>query len=807
LRTDILCAACQLLLLLLLWLLLLLLLLQQQQQLSVMEMAATQEKSDASRTCSCIQGRRLADDATDSNDSDDHLLLYGTRVAKTNRDKPRYADDGSDLVGLAAMCDWFCCERQVIRLNTRHPPRIIYLSTYAGAVGIPYFVRTVMPTLSVPFVLVLAGDDYSFPRGAGDCRAHVFRACQRECQQLLQSPLVIRLFIEEPDIVDAERISVLPIGFHVLNRQNRHLLLQQLLMLPHQHQQQHRRHIRVLNSHRAGGPRQGPQWRNRELVHQRCASEEWREFVHTPDGEMPLADFLATLRQSQFCLCVNGGGQGPSHKCWEALLSGCIPIMQRCSALADAYDGLPIAWVDDWAQPDCLTAAKLDVWNEQLSTHALVQNRSALLYRLTTCYQLNRMLCHVWIHDQQQQQHQHQLRIVSAGKGFWGRRVIDHAWHSAMSVVAVITSGDVEPLPPPQWTDLNAAVAAHHHGTLQQPHLIVKSHFIQDHTAEEIQWLLQQQQQQPAAAAAEVPTLCWSGESYLVDDASAFLHIVGSSTCATTRTRTMPAGKLRDAAADGQHHCIIVQHLPYMINACYCLLGVNVVADGVAEAIALAPEKQEAAIRLRRPYLLAYCARNPVERRDRLFRWIRQLDTTQTTHGLGWLMHTEGVAPVEGSWASAELRQRYSQYRFVMAMENEQTAGYVTEKLMNAWVSGCVPIYWGDVAMVRHLFGADADGALINVDDFATLEACARHIVDMSDADYLQLAARNPLRQCRYFQSQQQCTDTTTSGGVLCEWRQIHADQLPSTSFARLGYYILRRLCQRGGGDSIGDLY
>ena len=55
-----------------------------------------------------------------------------------------------------------------------------------------------------------------------------------------------------------------------------------------------------------------------------------------------------------------------------------------------------------------------------------------------------------------------------------------------------------------------------------------------------------------------------------------------------------------------------------------------------------------------------------------------------------------------------------------MAFENDDTAGYVTEKLGLAFLAGAIPIYWGP--STEHIFNPDA---YIRCDD---LEACAREV-------------------------------------------------------------------------------
>ena len=39
--------------------------------------------------------------------------------------------------------------------------------------------------------------------------------------------------------------------------------------------------------------------------------------------------------------------------------------------------------------------------------------------------------------------------------------------------------------------------------------------------------------------------------------------------------------------------------------------------------------------------------------------------------------------------------QLYREYRFCMVLENQRTRGYITEKILNAFLAGCIPIYYG----------------------------------------------------------------------------------------------------------------
>ena len=64
-------------------------------------------------------------------------------------------------------------------------------------------------------------------------------------------------------------------------------------------------------------------------------------------------------------------------------------------------------------------------------------------------------------------------------------------------------------------------------------------------------------------------------------------------------------------------------------------------------------------------------------------------------------------------------------------MENKNAPGYVTEKIMNAFHSGAIPIYWGN-NYVKELFNVMA---FIYVNDFTSPEACVDYILSLTDED------------------------------------------------------------------------
>jgi len=70
----------------------------------------------------------------------------------------------------------------------------------------------------------------------------------------------------------------------------------------------------------------------------------------------------------------------------------------------------------------------------------------------------------------------------------------------------------------------------------------------------------------------------------------------------------------------------------------------------------------------------------------------------------------------------------FSGYRFAMVFENRLSPRYVTEKIVNAFLGGAVPIYWGSPYVLR-LFNPRA---FIHVNAFTDFEAAARYVVQVA---------------------------------------------------------------------------
>lgn len=97
---------------------------------------------------------------------------------------------------------------------------------------------------------------------------------------------------------------------------------------------------------------------------------------------------------------------------------------------------------------------------------------------------------------------------------------------------------------------------------------------------------------------------------------------------------------------------------------------------------------------------------NPIRRQ--LFEEISKYK--QVDSGGRWLNNVGG--PV------ADKLEFESRHKFAISCENSSHPGYTTEKLVEAFAAGCVPIYWGDPEVAK-VFNPKS---FINVHDFSSLD-------------------------------------------------------------------------------------
>ena len=261
-----------------------------------------------------------------------------------------------DLYGIAKRCDVFIHDQQVLYSNT--PPKTIFISAYKGFNSIPFFIDTVLPTIVNPIVVVIASEDYTFPYGTGDLRENFYAIHREKIRNMIDNPIIERLYVENLDALHP-KLTPIPLGIHPVNNPNYVKMYQDILTHPVLPTKE--RPIDILCNYRIH--MHPPQWADRIRVKQYCQNE-WKSFV-TWKETLSVLEHRDLLTKSKFVLCVHGGGLDPSPRAWEAIIAGCIPIMEK-STISDAYARFPVIWVDKW-DIDTITQKKLETWKKEFS--------------------------------------------------------------------------------------------------------------------------------------------------------------------------------------------------------------------------------------------------------------------------------------------------------------------------------------------------------------------------------------------------------------------------------------------------------
>ena len=134
-----------------------------------------------------------------------------------------------------------------------------------------------------------------------------------------------------------------------------------------------------------------------------------------------------------------------------------------------------------------------------------------------------------------------------------------------------------------------------------------------------------------------------------------------------------------------------------------------------------------------RTFFIAYCSSSLYKHREDFFNLcIENYPKKPATDYIKSLGKCYGKYPesnnkIEGTWTSENLIREYSKFNFVLAMENNKKKGYVTEKIVNVFAAGAVPVFWGD-DIVTQFFNKKA---FINISDFDDFESCVKYIINL----------------------------------------------------------------------------
>ena len=97
----------------------------------------------------------------------------------------------------------------------------------------------------------------------------------------------------------------------------------------------------------------------RSVVNNLCQNS-WKNIV-TKKYSIEPTQYLKTITDYTFILCVQGGGIDPSPKAFESILAGCIPIVRKSPGVCHAYKDFPVVFIDEWEE-NAITEDKLKKW-------------------------------------------------------------------------------------------------------------------------------------------------------------------------------------------------------------------------------------------------------------------------------------------------------------------------------------------------------------------------------------------------------------------------------------------------------------
>lgn len=123
------------------------------------------------------------------------------------------------------------------------------------------------------------------------------------------------------------------------------------------------------------------------------------------------------------------------------------------------------------------------------------------------------------------------------------------------------------------------------------------------------------------------------------------------------------------------------------------------------------------------------------------------LHRTKPVDSLGSVMRNRSDARLEGrhgqNWRTSK-QQVLQDYRFTIAFENSELPGYTTEKVIDAWLAGSVPIYWGNPEILADF----PQGSCLNAYEAGSLDRLVEQVLEAEHEPerYAQLQAANPFR-------------------------------------------------------------
>ena len=229
----------------------------------------------------------------------------------------------------------------------------IFINTRLHNILINKFIDEILPILTKPIILIISGEDYTFPNNT-DKRMITRNNRINQYKNLGKHKMILKMFVEnlDEDIYNAESIP-LGLNSNTCETNLKYYLNHQIINTS--------KPLLVTNFNICRNNGKG-QWNERKFVFKMCNSHWKINCVNNP-LITNYEKYLKTLGSYMFTVCVHGGGLDVNPKVWESLLIGVIPIIRENKPYTDLYikHDLPVVIVNNW-EKNTICAEKLYEW-------------------------------------------------------------------------------------------------------------------------------------------------------------------------------------------------------------------------------------------------------------------------------------------------------------------------------------------------------------------------------------------------------------------------------------------------------------
>jgi hypothetical protein len=254
--------------------------------------------------------------------------------------------------GLARHMDIILLDNNCIIYNKPlNTAKTIFINTRLSYNLIVHFYNKILPELTNPINLIIAGEDFTFPNNTDErmsCRCKILE----DLKNIGKHKMINKVFVENLD-ENLENVLPIPLGINPYEcpiDTNYFLKFENI---------DENKPLKVTNFNRI---RTGKgQWTERANVMNLCKTN-WSEFFIDVNNTNH-RQYLQLMGSQLFTICVHGGGLDVNPKLWEALLIGVIPIIRENKPYTDIYErfDFPVVIVKNW-EVDTINKDNLIVW-------------------------------------------------------------------------------------------------------------------------------------------------------------------------------------------------------------------------------------------------------------------------------------------------------------------------------------------------------------------------------------------------------------------------------------------------------------